>query len=65
MSQIKHTIYTNNTTSIKQREYRLSPAENKKAIKEIKKMLNNKIIRKLQILWLLLIVFIKKSDRSI
>jgi hypothetical protein len=65
MSQIKHTIYTNNTTSIKQREYRLSPTENKKAIKEIKEMLNNKIIRKLQIPWLLLIVFIKKSDRSI
>jgi hypothetical protein len=46
--KVKHAIYIGNILPIKQHKYRLSPTENEKAMKEIKKMLDNKIIRKLQ-----------------
>jgi hypothetical protein len=61
-SKIKYWISIRDTTLIKMQLYRLSPAENEKASIEIKEMLANKVIQKLQSLWTAPIVLVKKSD---
>lgn len=61
---VKHPIDTGEAKPIKQRAYRLSPAENEKAVKEIQEMLAQNVIRKSKSPWASPIVLVRKPDGS-
>lgn len=63
--RIKHSIRTGDHPPIKQRGYRLSPAENEYIAKEVQKMEKNKVVRKSSSSWLVPVVLTKKKDGTL